>query len=107
MFPTAMFVVVLVILVTTAALPVYVDRNDISEIETSLPAVNLDLLRYLSSNLNNFFGLADTTSDPRGLNFAQFVATEKCSNQAAWKCFTDIDTNSRLLLLKKIQSDAF
>ncbi|XGW22687.1 hypothetical protein V3C99_005136 [Haemonchus contortus] len=92
MFPTAMFVAVLV---TTSALPVYIDSNDISEIETSLPAVNLDLLRYLSSNLNNFFGVADTTTpDPRGLNFAQFVATEKCSNQVAWKCFTDIDTNN-------------
>ncbi|KAK5980701.1 hypothetical protein GCK32_018474 [Trichostrongylus colubriformis] len=78
-------------------MPAYVDSDDISEIERSLPAVNLDLLRYLSDNLNNVVTSRDsttsTTSDPRGLNFAQFVVTDKCSGPAAWSCFTDIDTN--------------
>ncbi|KAK6038452.1 EF hand [Cooperia oncophora] len=92
MLPTATFIA---LVATTCALPAYVNRDDISEIEMSLPAVNLDFLRYISDKLNSFFGPSDyTTTDPRGLNFAQFVATDKCSGQAAWRCFTEIDTNN-------------
>ncbi|WKX91167.1 hypothetical protein Q1695_009756 [Nippostrongylus brasiliensis] len=81
--------------ITASTLPAYVDKGDISEIEKSYPSVNLDLLRYLSDNLNNFFRPeSSTTPDPRGLDFGQFVATGKCSNQAAWSCFNDIDTNN-------------
>ncbi|EYC24593.1 hypothetical protein Y032_0013g1994 [Ancylostoma ceylanicum] len=83
-------------IVALAALPAYVDYGDISEIELSRPSVNLDLLRYLSNMLGGFFQPeeATTTTDPRGMDFAQFVATNRCSGQVAWSCFTDIDTNS-------------
>ncbi|KHJ84594.1 EF hand [Oesophagostomum dentatum] len=93
MLPAA---IILTQVAALAALPAYVDHSHIPEIQKSYPAVNLDLLRYLSDTLNNFFQREEqkTTTDPRGMNFAQFVATNKCSNQAAWQCFTDIDTNN-------------
>ncbi|RCN53234.1 EF hand [Ancylostoma caninum] len=89
--------VILTRIASLAALPAFVDYGDIPEIELSHPAVNLDLLRYLSDTLSGFFQPEEhssTTTDPRGMDFAQFVATNRCSGQAAWGCFTDIDTNN-------------
>ncbi|CAJ0592519.1 unnamed protein product [Cylicocyclus nassatus] len=88
--------IILTPIIAVSALPAYVNHDDISEIREEYPSVNLELLKYVSDALSGLFKSqeATTTTDPRGLNFAQFVATEKCSNQAAWGCFTDIDTNN-------------
>ncbi|KAK6025471.1 hypothetical protein OSTOST_08629 [Ostertagia ostertagi] len=47
MLPTAIFTALVAVVI---AMPAYVARDDIPEIEMSLPAVNLDLLRYLSDH---------------------------------------------------------
>ncbi|ETN73694.1 hypothetical protein NECAME_00783 [Necator americanus] len=89
--------VILTRIAILSAVPVFVDHGDIPEVETSYPVVNLDLLRYLSDTLRSFFEPEErrTTPDPRGMDFAQFVATNRCSGQAAWNCFNEIDTNSK------------
>lgn len=94
--PRLLILHVVLLIVSVSAWPAYVDHGDLRDIEVSHPSVNLDLLRYLSDNLNSFFRRETYggTPDPRGLNFAQFVATDRCSGQAAWSCFNDIDTNS-------------
>ncbi|KAK6728530.1 hypothetical protein RB195_005893 [Necator americanus] len=88
--------VILTRIAILSAVPVFVDHGDIPEVETSYPVVNLDLLRYLSDTLRSFFEPEErrTTPDPRGMDFAQFVATNRCSGQAAWNCFNEIDTNN-------------